>query len=133
MPRKGLIVLLVIASSILGSTQTPHLLKDRIAKADPRKYQAVPDGRDWKNPYLVVRRDGIEIVGITEAGRGIPFAAVLAKLENLPDTAWPYGLVVALQDNSLRSEGDDSKIKANRKAIVRMLTKIGVTVDPWPS
>ena len=88
------------------------------------------DAKDWKNPYLVVRRDGIEILGITEAGQGIP---VRAKLENLPDTAWPYGLVVARQDNSLRPEGDDSLIEANRRALVRVLDRLGVTVDPWPS
>ena len=91
------------------------------------------DAKDWKNPYLVVRRDGIEILGITEAGQGIPVAAVRAKLENLPDTAWPYGLVVARQDYSLRPEGDDSLIEANRRAVVRVLDRLGVTVDPWPS
>lgn len=133
MPIKRLIILLLVASSSLGSTQTLHHLRGRIAKPDPEMYRAVRDAKDWKNPYVIVKRDGIEIRGISEIGQAISVAAVREKLENLPDSAWPYGLVVALQEDGVISEGDESRIEANRKSLVTVLGRLGVTVVPWPS
>jgi hypothetical protein len=54
-------------------------------------------------------------------------------LEKLPSMAWPYGLVVAVQENGVRAPGDDSRIKRNREELVRLLEKAGVKVDLWGS
>jgi len=58
---------------------------------------------------------------------------VVAYLEKLPPIAWPYGLVVAVQENGLRNPGDDVSIKRNREELVRLLEKAGIKVDLWPS
>lgn len=60
-------------------------------------------------------------------------AGVVAYLEKLPAAAWPYGLVVAVQENGLRAPGNDARIKRNREELVRLLEKAGVRVDLWPS
>ena len=60
-------------------------------------------------------------------------ADAVAYLEKLPSIAWPYGLVVAVQENGLRSPGDDVGIKRNKEELVRLLEKAGVEVDLWPS
>jgi len=60
-------------------------------------------------------------------------ADVVAYLEKLPSIAWPYGLVVAVQESGLRAPGDDARIKRNREELVRLLEKAGVKVDLWPS
>jgi hypothetical protein len=93
----------------------------------------VQDAKDWKNPYLIVRRDGIEIVGMTTVGQAIPVDSVPGVLKGLPDSAWPYGLVVAVQDIGLVSEGDPPRIEANRKRLLRLLKKLAIAVDLWPS
>jgi hypothetical protein len=62
----------------------------------------------------------------------MPPADVVAYLENLPSMAWPYGLVVAVQENGVRAPGDDARIKSNREELVRLLEKAGVKVDLWP-
>jgi hypothetical protein len=54
-------------------------------------------------------------------------------LEKLPSIAWPYGLVVAVQENSLRNPGDNAPIKRNKEELVRLLEKAGIKVEPWPS
>jgi hypothetical protein len=59
----------LIASTLFGWAQTPQSLQNRIPKPDPKKYHAVQDAKDWKNPYLIVRRDGVEIVGMTPVGQ----------------------------------------------------------------
>jgi hypothetical protein len=106
---------------------------NRIPKHDPKKYHAVQDAKDWKNPYLVVRRDGIEIIGMTAVGQAIPVDSVPGVLKGLPDSAWPYGLVVAVQDIGVVSIGDLPRIEANRKRLLMLLNKLAVVVDLWPS
>jgi hypothetical protein len=110
-------------------------LKNRIPPPDPNKYRSVRDARDWQNPYLMVRANGIyarPISAATEAPTMSP-ADVVAYLEKLPSMAWPYGLVVAVQENGIRAAGDDARIKRNREELVRLLENAGVKVDLWPS
>jgi hypothetical protein len=110
-------------------------LKNRIPPPEPNKYRSVRDARDWQNPYLMVRANGIDarpISAATEAPTMSP-AGVVAYLEKLPSTAWPYGLVVAVQENGVRAPGDDARIKRNREELVRLLEKAGVKVDLWSS
>jgi len=110
-------------------------LKNRIAPVDPAKYRSVADAREWQNPYLVVHAKGIDarpISAATETPTMSP-ADVVAYLEKLPSIAWPYGLVVAVQESGLRAPGDDSQIKRNREELVRLLEKAGAKVELWPS
>lgn len=123
----------LVASTLIGWTQTPQSLQNRIPKPDPTKYHAVQDAKDWKNPYLIVRRDGIEIIGMTAVGQSIPVDSVPGVLNRLPNSAWPYGLVVAVQDIGLVSEGDPPRIEANRKRLLMLLKKFAIAVDLWPS
>jgi hypothetical protein len=58
---------------------------------------------------------------------------VVAYLEKLPSIAWPYGLVVAAQENGLRAPGDDAPIKRNKEELIRLLEKAGIKVDLGPS
>jgi hypothetical protein len=110
-------------------------LKNRIPPADPNKYRSVVDARDWQNPYLMVQARGIDarpISATTDAPTMSP-ADMVAYLEKLPSVAWPYGLVVAVQENGLRAPGDDASIKRNREELVRLLKEAGVKVELWPS
>jgi hypothetical protein len=110
-------------------------LKNRIPPPDPNKYRSVRDARDWQNPYLMVRANGIDarpISAATETPTMSP-ADVVAYLEKLPSMAWPYGLVVAVQENGVRAPGDDARIKRNREKLVRLLEEAGVRVSLWPS
>ena len=44
-----------------GSVQTGRL-DPRIGAAAPQRYRSVRDAKDWENPYLVIRPDGIEVI-----------------------------------------------------------------------
>jgi hypothetical protein len=121
------------AATLIGWTQTSPSLQHRISRPDPKKYHAIQDAKDWKNPYLIVRRDGIEILGVTADGQAIPVDSVPGVLTGLPDSAWPYGLVVAVQDIGIVSEGDPPRIEANRKRLLMFLKKLAVAADLWGS
>jgi hypothetical protein len=114
--------------------QPANRLRERIPDADPKKYQGIHDGKDWRNPCLIVRADGIVILGVTSHGNPIPVKAVAAALEILPDSAWPYGLVVAVQDNGIAaSESERSQIGANRILLEPLLGELGVIAGFRPS
>jgi hypothetical protein len=144
MPRLAA-YLLGVAIALVSCSQTTSLqtaadtatptLENRIPSADPAKYRSVADAREWQNPYLIVQAKGIDarpISAATETPTMSP-ADVVAYLEKLPSIAWPYGLVVAVQENGLRAPGDDARIKRNREELVRLLEKVGVKVELWPS
>ena len=113
--------------------QAANPLRERIPNADPTKYLGIREAKDWKNPYLIIRADGIVVSGLTPGGNPIAVESVAATLESLPDSAWPYGLVVAVQENGVRSPGADRQIEANRASLIELLNRLGVLVNSWPS
>jgi hypothetical protein len=135
--KTGLVVGIFVCQCVVlmqvGWTQTT-LLRNRIPKANPKEYHAIQDAKDWKNPNLVIRPEGIEIIGITPIGRAIPVESVLGVLETLPDSAWPYGLVVAASDTGILSSSKDVPlIDANRTKLLKLLKRQGIVVELWPS
>jgi hypothetical protein len=133
--NKRLLVAIIVVQSLTltaGWTQTSQSLQSRIPKPDPAKYHDVQDAKNWKNPYLIVRRDGVEIVGRTR-GQAIPVESIPAVLEGLPTSGWPYGLVVAVQDIGVESKEDRPRVKANRTRLLTLLKGLGIAVYGWPS
>jgi len=130
----GVFLAQFVTSANIGWTQTSHSLQSRIPKPDPKKFHAIQDGKDWKNPELVVRPEGIEVVGITPAARAIPAKSVPDKLEHLPDSAWPYGLIVMVSDAGIVSSSHvQPRVQANRAKLLKILKAYGIAVDLWPS
>jgi hypothetical protein len=113
--KSGLLVGILFSLSVavqIGCAKTSQSLENRIAKPDPKKYDSVRDAGEWKNPYLVVPR----------------------ILEGLPDSAWPYGAVVVVQDIGVRSGNKaDTLIEANRTKLLDLMKELGITVERWPS
>ena len=134
---KARLLLVIFVAQLLAiptvSAQTSPPLRSRISKPDPNKYQVIRDGKDWQNPYLVVRPEGIEIDRITPSAQGVPVESVLDILEHLPDSAWPYGLVVVVSNiHLLSSRKDIPRIDANRTKLLMILRRQGIAVDLWP-
>jgi hypothetical protein len=108
-------------------------LKNRIPPPDANKYRSVRDARDWRNPYLMVQANGIRPASAAMETPTMSPAEVVAYLEKLPSIAWPYGLVVAVQENGVRARGDTAKIETNREELLRRLKEAGVRAELWPS
>ena len=123
------LALLSLLSLTVGAQQPPSLNK-RVPAANHELFREVRDSKQWKNPYLIVLREGVEVVAVTDAASPAPVSAIRKILEGLPNSAWPCGLVVAVQDNSIQSQGDAQYIKANRKELLRLLRDLHVEVDP---
>jgi hypothetical protein len=119
-----------------GAVQTGRL-NPRIGPAAPERYKSIRDAKDWENPYLVIRREGIEVIakGLASGRKTVAAAELEQTLIELPLTAWPYGRVIAVQENSIRAgdRSDDKLIADNLEAALAILKKLKATVDRWPS
>jgi hypothetical protein len=124
-----------VGLAVLGWAQASVELQRRIPKADPRKYSSIRDASQWRNPYLVVHPDGVDVIGITSPGQTISVDSVPTMLEHLPNSAWPYGLIVAVQENGIVSPDEwiDHRQAKKLSRLVELLKKKGIAVSLWPS
>lgn len=84
----------------------------------------------------MIRRDGIEVnaSGLLSGRKTIALTELRRTLLDLPVTAWPYGSVVAVEENSIRADhGDDQRIAHNLDATLAILKALQVTVERWPT
>jgi len=140
--------LVVIATAVFltsdvgrESVQVPSSSKAQLSTsipaAQPQKYSSVRDAASWLNPYIVVRSEGIEIISkeMPSGRTTVAPEALRASLVGLPVRAWPYGRVVAAQDNGVRSgtKKEDATIRRNHQTVESVLRALHVEVNWWPS
>src|SRR5579859_4940664 len=100
----------------LPPTVDPASLLQSIPQADQSQYEAVRDMRKWRNPYLIVRTDGIALFDSADnAEIVLKMDELLPALAKLPSSNWPYGRVVAAAEAETRaSDHDGVAIRRNR-------------------
>lgn len=136
----GLISILVLVTGLVAFAQQPTNkmipLKSRVPAAETEKYRDVRDAAQWKNPFLIVLPNGVQIRinGAALSGPTIPVPDVVDYLGKLPDRDWFYGLVVGVQENSIvGGEGDVTSEKRNLSELLKRLKDAGVRAELWPS
>jgi hypothetical protein len=117
-----------------ATAATPEARIQQIPPADPKKYQEVrADYRNWRNPYLIVRKDGVGLLDVANDQQHlIKLEDLTQALAQLPASAWPYGRVVAVQENGVRATGDDALIRKNRGIVLGTLEGLHVLVSLGP-
>ncbi len=141
-------VLLLIAGLVLGgvggtitiqnsSVQAQEKLNPKIPAPIRAKYRGIRDARDWLNPIITIRAEGIEVDSraIPSGRKTVASGELRTLLLSLPVSAWPYGRVVIASDIGLRQvdRSDEAPIKRNHEAAERVLKALHVEVDWWPS
>jgi hypothetical protein len=113
---------------------SPEARIQRIPPADPEKYRSVHDYKEWKNPYLFIRKDGVALMDVGNNEQRLVKAEDLPEvLAQLPLTAWPYGRVVAVGQNGVLSSADDAVlIRKNRGIVLGTLESLHILVPPIP-
>ena len=109
---------------------SPAAVLESIPAVDPAHYQLNRDAKNWQNPYLVVRPDGIGLVDLKNS------EILILKPEQVPDalaklprSAWPYGRVVAVAENSKNdSEQDHALMRKNRAILAGTLQSLQILI-----
>ena len=113
---------------------SPEARLQQIPPADPEKYDNVRDYREWRNPYLVIRKDGVALLDVgNNEQRLIKPEDLPEALAQLPLTAWPYGRAVAVGENGVLTSADDTVlIRKNRGIVLGTLESLHILVPFTP-
>jgi hypothetical protein len=125
-----------VEAYLLSTSQSESRLDDRIPEDSPETYTAIREAKDWKNPYLVIRRKGIALrcLAVSREDWQIISANELRKaLVELPVKAWPYGRVIVVQEIGIRSGNGNHYIAANKAKVEEVFKALGVRANWWPS
>jgi hypothetical protein len=108
---------------------------ESIPPPDPSKYPSFSDMTGWKNPYLVIREDGIGFVDLSNREiRMLKLEEIPAELVSLPSTAWPYGRVVLVAEAVPKNPTDRTKaeLRKNRALLLGTLKELDVQFREAP-
>ena len=142
--RHSRLGLLAAAVAVLASCSTAPKPPDPTALATarilaipeptPEKYRSLIHMKGWRNPYLIIRADGVALLDPDDHLERILTPGELTQaLGNLPLSAWPYGRVVAVTENAVKSSADDEvKIRANRAIVAGTLESMRVLINWIP-
>ena len=128
-----LLLILVIPAAAHAQRSSLGKIRAQLAhipEPDASRYHNVHDAMYWQNPYLVVRREGVELrVGATRTT--MPVASAPRALTRIPSAGWPYGRVVAVEAMTLTSPAYRSRILNTRGRLLVLLRAIGVKAEVW--
>jgi hypothetical protein len=136
-----LLVLAGIAMVACSSQQNaakppdPAALLQAIPAADPAQFGRIHDMKNWRNPYLIVRPDGVALLDAADSAEiRLKPDELLPALAALPASDWPYGRVVAAaEDSAHASEQDGVAIRRIRGIVGGMLESAHVAIKWVPS
>lgn len=91
--------------------------------------------KNWRNPYLIVRPDGVALFDVADSAEIILKPdELLPALAKLPSSNWPYGRVVAAAENSAKaSEQDGVAIRKNKGIVGGLLEGAHIAVRWVPT
>jgi hypothetical protein len=114
---------------------SPEARIQQIPPADPQKYAALKDMKSWRNPYLIVRLDGVGLLDVSNNEQQIVDPDKLPEaLAKLPASAWPYGRVVAIQEiGANASDQDHATLRKNRALVAGSLENMKVEINWVPT
>jgi hypothetical protein len=102
---------------------------ESIPAPDSLKYPRISDLANWKNPYLVVREDGIGMVDLSNHEiHMLKPEQIPAELVSLSPTAWPYGRAVLIAEAIPKDANEQTKasLRKNRALLIGTLKELDV-------
>jgi hypothetical protein len=147
MKRRPLIPLTISLSVLAGcsgskssgtsTSQVDPLLRiEALPPANTQQVSSVRDMKNWKNPYLIVRVDGVELLDpANNEQRLLTPDQLLPALGELPTSAWPYGRVIAVAESGAAglSEADKAQLRRNRALVAGTLESLHMIINWVPS
>jgi hypothetical protein len=125
----------------------------RIGLPTKSRYVDVHEPGAWANPFISFDAQMVNLrvtladantSTIGEGGLMRPSAARRRELQirqrdlvdaliALPDGAWPYGRVVAIEESPLADKAQRPAIRRQIEVAIQQLTDLGIVVEEWPA
>lgn len=115
-------------------TPDPQTVLQSIPAANSAQYDHIRDMKSWRNPYLIVRSDGVALYDVADSAEiHLKPEELLPALAKLPASNWPYGRVVAAAETARNSDQDAVAIRRNKGIIGGMLEGAHIAVKWVPA
>jgi hypothetical protein len=124
---------------------------DLIPPPSKARYTAIRSLESWENPYLTVQGNMVTLhvlladSNTSTLGQGGLLRPVAARRRNLdvrlsdlptalnaiPESAWPYGRVLAIEEAHDTPVSDRPMVRRNLESVIKTLNDLGVVVYEW--
>jgi hypothetical protein len=133
--------------------QTESVRKDleQIPLPSKSRYLAVHSLTIWENPYLTIQGSMVTLhvtvadantsslgvggmlrpVGARRQDLNVRTSDLPAALNAVPQNAWPYGRVVAVEEAHDAPAGARPELRRNMETAIRTLSDLGIVVYEW--
>ncbi|MGC8549567.1 MAG: hypothetical protein ACP5M4_07690 [Acidobacteriaceae bacterium] len=129
---------------------------DAIPPPAKTRYMAVTSSSRWQNPFLTIHPDSVDLripapsappAKRTRRSRRkhthrptaplwqtttLTLDALPAALAALPETNWPYGRVIATEDDLSGTSSNKVQVRRNEEKVLNLLNNLGVVTYEWP-
>jgi len=137
------LVSLILLAALAGCSKPPQPETaapqptglESIPAPDPARYPPFSNMSGWKNPYLIVREDGIGFVDLSNREvHVLTVEEIPAELVSLPSSAWPYGRVVLVAQAVPKNPSAETKaeLRKNRALLLGTLRELDVQFREAP-
>lgn len=113
----------------------PEVVLQAIPAANAAQVERIRDMKGWRNPYLIIRPDGVALLDVADSAEiRLKTPELLPALAALPASNWPYGRVVAAAENAAKaSEQDSVAIRRNKGIVGGILQSAHIAIKWVPS
>lgn len=129
------------------------VLLEQIPPPAKSRYMAIRTKSSWDNPFLVVSTKTVSLrvmnpepptSGLLPGHLMQPVSARKNLLElrladlpealaSIPENDWPYGRVIAVEEDPSEVRADRVQVRRNVEAAMKVLNDLGVVVYEWPA
>jgi hypothetical protein len=133
------------------ATESARQQMELIPPPSKTRYMAVHTLSNWENPYLTVQGDMVTVhvlladantsdlgqgtllrpVGARRQDLNVRVADLPAALNAIPQSAWPYGRVVAVEEANNIPVKARPQVRRNMESAMAVLNDLGVVVYEW--
>jgi hypothetical protein len=115
------------------------------------RYLTVRSRTNWENPFVTVDADTLMIrvthedantssigqggflrpVGARRESLTIRLSELPSALAALPESAWPYGRVIAVEETPASTPAVRLKVRRNVEKTLQVLSELGIVINEW--
>lgn len=140
------------AKAAVAERETEQQELEQIPPPAKNRYMAIHTKESWGNPFLIVGKKTVTLrvmnpeppqSAIAPGNLMHPPSArkqeLVLRLSDLPEALaaipedkWPYGRVVAIEEDVVQARADRIQVRRNVETTIQVLNDLGVVVYEWP-
>lgn len=141
------------ARAVAAAMEQDRLELETIPLPSKTIYMAIHTRQSWTNPFLIVSKSTVNLSVLMpdNGSAGSPGSDILRPvaarrreldlrpadlaeaLAATPAGVWPYGRVIAVEEDPLELKTDRSQTRRNVEATMQVLNDLGVVIYEWPA